>query len=335
MKAYVLGGTGYTGGELIRLLTAHPEIDSFKASSRSKAGELISDSHPNLKCLLDQRFIEYESSAVDADVVFCCLPHKASMKVLEPLIESGHRVIDLSADFRFEDEKIYRENYASHACPMLLGEAVYGLPELYREEIRKTSLVANPGCYATAAILALLPLMKQRGLDLTRIVVDAKSGTSGAGAKPNVFLNSSETAANLKPYKVTGHRHQPEIDHILSRLNPDVSVNFTPTLAPFTRGIQETIHIFGEPIGDPRKAYEDHYKNECFVRVVSDSFISNVVHSNFCDIAVFYDEGKRRLVTVSCIDNLIKGAAGQAIQNMNLMLGFKESKGLMQIPYHP
>jgi len=334
LKAYVAGGSGYTGGELLRILARHPEIDEVEATSRTYEGESIAGVHPNLKDVLDGNFVDFDLDGVDADIVFLCLPHTKSMPHVPGLLDNGLPVVDLSADYRIGDARIYKRYYTSHENPDFLDEAVYGLPELNKNRIRDARLVANPGCYATAALLGLLPLMGEEELDLVRIVVDAKSGTSGAGAKPKQFLQASEVQGNLKPYKVIGHRHQPEIDYHLQELNQEASVNFTPTLAPFTRGIQETIHVFGG-IRDPQKRYLEYYEDEPFVRVVGDSFVRNVACSNFCDIATFYDRDKRRLVAVSSIDNLIKGASGQAVQNMNLMMGFNEKTGLETLPYHP
>lgn len=334
VKAQVVGATGYTGGELLRLLKLHEKTGSITATSRQYAGEKISSIHPNLSGIYGEKFTEFNPEKTDADIVFLCVPHTKAMGYVPQLLESGHKVIDLSADYRISDPGLYEKHYCIHENPELLEKAVYGLPELNRKKIRKTNLVANPGCYATAAILGLLPLMGEEGLELDKVVVDAKSGTSGAGAKPNKFLHASQVESNLKPYKVTGHRHQPEIQHILSGINPNVSINFTPTLMPFSRGIQETIHVFGE-IENPREKYEKHYEEDPFIRVVDDSFVKNVAYSNYCDIAVFQDTDKNRLVTVSSIDNLMKGASGQAVQNMNLMMGYDESTGLQTIPYNP
>jgi N-acetyl-gamma-glutamyl-phosphate reductase len=334
LDSLVVGGSGYTGGELLRILSIHPQVNRLKTTSRSYKGEPVEKIHPNLAKVAKTKFTEFKPNKVDADVVFLCMPHTKSMPYVPNLLDSGVKIIDLSADYRLKDPSLFEEYYCIHKNPNLLEKAVYGLPELYRKEIKKTQLVANPGCYATAAILGLLPLMNEKKLDLQHIIVDAKSGTSGAGAHPTLFLHASEVEGNLKPYKVTDHRHQPEIDHILQRLNKKVSVHFTPTLAPFTRGIQETIHIFGE-VKNPTQLFESSYKMEPFVRVVEESNIKNVVYSNFCDIAVFYDIKKQRLVVVSSIDNLVKGASGQAVQNMNLMMGYKETEGLDTLPYHP
>ncbi|HHQ45045.1 MAG TPA: N-acetyl-gamma-glutamyl-phosphate reductase [Candidatus Altiarchaeales archaeon] len=333
MKALVVGGSGYTGGELLRILSLHPKVDEVTATSRTYEGRDIPEAHPNLTKVLNGKFRQYKGAG-DADIVFLCLPHTKSMEAVPELLNSGVKVIDLSADYRISDKQVFEKYYCIHKNPELLKKAVYGLPELNRAKIKKASLIANPGCYVTSALLGLIPLMGEKKLDLEHIIVDAKSGTSGAGVKPTQFLHASEVADNLKPYKVIGHRHQPEIDFILQGLNPNASVNFTPTLAPFSRGIQETIHIFGE-IDDPVKIFEKKYAKEPFVRVVSESTVKNVAFSNYCDIAVFYDNEKQRLVVVSSIDNLIKGASGQAVENMNLMMGYGETEGLQTLPYHP
>jgi N-acetyl-gamma-glutamyl-phosphate reductase len=337
MKVLVVGGSGYTGGELLRILLNHPKVDSIEAASRSYAGKPVSDVHPNLRGAYDKAFTEYSEGKVDADVVFLALPHGQSMEYAPKLLDKGVKVVDLSADYRIRDVELYERYYAKHKNPQLLAKAVYGLPELFRDEIKGCSFVANPGCYTTAAILSLAPLkdFKDR-IELNRVVVDAKSGTSGAGAKPTEFLHHCEVDENLKPYKVTGHRHQPEIDHILGRLIPGISVSFTPTLVPVTRGILSNAHVYGDLTGvNLRKHYEKFYRGEGFIRMVDTAYTKNVLHSNICDISVHYDGEKQRAVLISAIDNLVKGAAGQAIQNMNLMLGYAEDEGLKGLGPHP
>ena len=302
MDVTIAGASGYTGSELLRILSQHEKIEGIKATSRTYVGEKISSVHNNLKNILDMKFTDFDLDNIDSDIVFLCLPHTKSMEFAQPLVDQGIKVIDLSADYRIKDTDLFEEYYCIHENPELLQKSVYGLPELNRKSIKKADLIANPGCYATAALLGLIPLMKEDKLDLEHIVVDAKSGTSGAGVKPSSFLQASEVVDNLKPYKVTNHRHQPEIDHILQGINKKASVNFTPTLMPFSRGIQETIHIFGE-VENPEKIYEKFYKKEPFVRITKENQLKNVVYSNYCDISLFYDDKKSRLVTITAIDN--------------------------------
>jgi N-acetyl-gamma-glutamyl-phosphate reductase len=337
MKALVVGGTGYSGGELLRILLGHSKVDDVDASSRGSAGKPVADTHQNLRGICAKKFVEFDASAADADVAFLAVPHGEAMDCAPRLLERGIKVIDLSADYRISDQALYEKYYVKHKSPELLKEAVYGLPELFRDKIRKAKLVANPGCFTTAAILSLAPLgdFKQR-IDAEKVVVDAKSGTSGAGAKLQEWTQHMEVDGSLKIYKAVGHRHQPEIEHIMKRFIPDISVSFTPTLVPTIRGILSNAHVFGDFTGvDLRKHYEGFYKNEEFIRVVDAAYTKNVTYSNYCDISVHYDAEKKRAVIASAIDNLIKGAAGQAVQNMNLIMGYDEAEGIGGIPYHP
>jgi len=336
MKALVVGGSGYTGGELIRILLGHPKVGDVEAMSRSHAGKPASEIHPNLRGIFDKKFLEHDPCKTDADVAFLALPHGQSMEYAPKLLESGVKVVDLSADYRIRDAGLYERYYVKHKNPELLEKAVYGLPELFRNDIKGCGLVANPGCYATAAILSLAPMRDFKGKMDLRVIVDAKSGTSGAGAKPTEFLHHSEVDGNLKPYKVVGHRHQPEIEHILGRLIPGVSVSFTPTLAPTARGILSNAHVFCDTTAaDLAEHYRRRYGRERFVRLVDTACTKNVLYSNYCDISVHYDGEKKRAVLIAAMDNLVKGAAGQAVQNMNLMMGYGEDEGLKTAPYHP
>ncbi len=337
MKALVVGASGYSGGELLRLLTGHPNVDAIEATSRTHAGKPVSDVHQSLRGILDARFAEYVPGKTDADVAFLALPHGEGMGHAPGLLEKGIKVIDIGADYRIRDQKLFERYYVPHKNPELLEEAVYGLPELFREKIRKARLIANPGCYATAAILSLAPLSSFKDkIDLSKIVVDAKSGTSGAGAKPTEFVHHSEVDGGLKIYKAVGHRHQPEIEHILSGLMAGISVSFTPTLVPIVRGILSNAHVFGDLSGvDLPKHYGGYYRGEKFIRIVPEAYTKNVAHSNWCDISPYYDLEKKRAVIVSAIDNLVKGAAGQAVQNMNIISGLPEDTGISSPPYHP
>jgi N-acetyl-gamma-glutamyl-phosphate reductase len=337
MKAFVAGGSGYGGGELLRLLAGHPRVDEIASSSRTYEGKRISAVHPNLSGIVESEFKAHDPSHADADIVFLALPHGQSMEYAPQILECGMKVIDFSADYRMGDARLYGKHYGKHKNPELLEDAVYGLPELFRDDIRKSRLIANPGCYATAALLALKPLSSiSKSLDFNHVIVDAKSGTSGAGAKPSQFLHHSEVFDNIRTYKETGHRHEPEIDHILDCFIKDASVSFTPTLMPVVRGIICNCHIFGDTdIETLRAAYSNDYRKEPFIRVVDAACTKNVLYSNYCDIQPAYDAGKGRAVIVSAIDNLVKGAAGQAMQNMNLLMGYPEDEGLKTPPYHP
>ncbi|MFH0861535.1 MAG: N-acetyl-gamma-glutamyl-phosphate reductase [Candidatus Altiarchaeota archaeon] len=337
MKAIVVGASGYAGGDLVRILARHGKVDEVEASSRAHEGRPVSGVHQNLRGIYDKRFVPFDSSKADADVVFLAVPHGQAMEHVPKLLERGIKVVDLSADYRISDQALYEKYYVKHRSPELLKEAAYGLPELFRERIRKARLVANPGCYTTAAILSLAPMgaFKDR-IDASKVVVDAKSGTSGAGTKAETVYMHTEADESMRIYKAVGHRHQPEIEHVLKAIVPNISVSFTPTLVPMIRGILSNAHVFGDLEGvDLRKHYERFYSKEAFVRVVEESYTKNVTHSNYCDISVFYDAEKKRAVLVSAIDNLIKGAAGQAVQNMNLMFGYDEAEGIDSPPYHP
>lgn len=247
-------------------------------------------------------------------------------------------MIDLGADYRIKDARLYEKYYGlKHESQELLEKAVYGLPEMNRKEIRKADLVANPGCFVTAALLSLLPLSEFKDrIDLSKIVVDADTGTSGAGAAPSEFTHHSEVDENLKPYKVTGHRHQPEIEHVINRVMKGAKISFTPTLAPIIRGILSRTHLFGDLEGvNPREHYARFYDKEPFIRICDIPYVKNVAYTNYCDIGAHYDKEKKRILVIGAIDNLVKGASGQAVQNMNIMSGFKEDEGLKNIPAHP
>jgi len=331
IKVSIVGGSGYTGAELIRILLQHPDAEILHVTSRELEGRPVSARLPNAVGI-DLSYERPDPSRLsDSDVVFCCVHHTASMRIVPSLLESS-KVIDLSADYRFSDKRIYEEAYGvAHSSPDI--EAVYGLPEIHREEIRAARLVANPGCYPTGAILALAPLVSEGLIDLDRIVIDSKSGSSGAGIKPSPFTHHPETSSFVKPYKVTTHRHAPEVDQELSRLaGRRVTVNFTPHLVPISRGILTTCHTFPSSrleLDEVSALYSEFYADSPFVRimeVVPD--LRGVAGSNRCDIGFERDERTGRLVVVSAIDNLTKGASGQAVQNMNLMFGRPEGEGL-------
>jgi len=331
----IIGASGYTGGELIRLLANHSQAEVTVATSRKLAGQPIHKVHPHLQNS-DLKFESVKPEDMEADLVFTATPHGASMNIVPPLVGKGIKVIDLSGDYRFDDINIYEKWYGlKHEHPL---EAVYGLPEIYREEIKKADLVANPGCFPTGAILASLPLVAENLVD--RVIVDAKTGVSGAGVKPSETTMYTNVADNVIPYLVTNHRHAPEIQEKLSKFG-DVTVHFTPHLVPVIRGILSTVHAF--PLEDVtssyvKELYDNYYKGEPFVNVLDVGEIprlSSVRGSNYCHIGIFEQDENGRLVIGSSIDNMVKGASGQAIHNMNIMYAFKETESLEYLGLHP
>jgi N-acetyl-gamma-glutamyl-phosphate reductase len=343
IKVGIIGASGYSGGELLRILASHPDAEVAYATSRSNENKKISAVHPNLKGLLDIRFCDPlpDDVASYCDLVFTATPHKTSMKIVPILLENGSKVVDLSGDFRFRDISTYERYYETkHEHPEI--KAVYGLPELHRKEIKKARLVANPGCYPTTCILGLIPAVKAGILEVDRIVADAKSGVTGAGASPSLTTHFCMANESVLAYNTTSHRHMPEIEQELRAFDSRVKVSFVPHLVPLNRGISTTLHCFlSEKKGDEdvRALYKEFYENEAFVRVLEvgeTPKLSAVRGSNFNDIGCFkIDEERNRLIIVSASDNLVKGASGQAVQNMNLMLNLKETSGLDAIGLHP
>lgn len=335
LEVGIIGANGYTGGELLRLLNGHSQAEVTVATSRRFAGEPVYKVHPHLRNL-DLKFEAVNPEDMEADLVFTATPHGASMNIVPPLVEKGIRVIDLSGDYRFDDLEVYEKWYGFKQKHPL--DAVYGLPEIFREEIKKANLVANPGCFPTGAILACLPLVKEDLVD--KVIIDSKTGISGAGVKPtesNMFANVSD---NVTPYLVTTHRHGPEIQEKLSKFG-DVGVSFTPHLVPVIRGIYSTVHTF--PVREVssshvKELYDEFYRGEPFVNVLDVGEVprlSSVRGSNYCHIGIFEQDDNGRLVVASSIDNLVKGASGQAIHNMNIMHGFKETESLEHLGLHP
>jgi len=343
ISAGILGATGYAGAELARLLYHHPRVQVTSVASIEGVGQRLGEYFPHLWPF----DLTIKEELGEVEVVFAALPHAVAAKLLLPFIERGLPVIDLSADFRLKDVAEYERWYKTeHPRPQLLQEAVYGLPELHREEIVGCQLVANPGCYPTSAILALAPAVKA-GLIEGDIVVDSKSGASGAGRSPGLTTQLAEAGEGISAYALDGHRHLPEIVQELALLaeGPAPRVTFVPHLLPTARGILSTCYaplaagIAGgleEPARAVRQAYEDFYRDEPFVRVVdAPPQTKHTRGSNFCLIYPTVDARTGRLIVVSCLDNLVKGAAGQAIQNMNLMLGFPETAGLEELSLYP
>jgi N-acetyl-gamma-glutamyl-phosphate reductase len=337
MKVTVVGGSGYSGSELLRILARHPKVGELRATSRQYEGKKASSLHQNLLSIYDKEFEPLSEKTLDADVVFLATPHGESMTIAPKLLEKGIKVIDLSADYRFKDPHVYEMYYQKHTSPQLCKKSVYGLPEAYRRDIKKARLVANPGCYPTSVILGMLPLagMKKK-CDVKRITVDSMSGTSGAGSKPTEFLHHSEVNENLKVYNVGKHRHRPEIEAVVSeQFKSSVRMSFTPTLVPIIRGIQSNIHVYCNTSFDLMGYYRKFYLEEPFVRITETPAVKNVAHTNYCDIGCWYDKNASQMTIITAIDNLVKGAAGQAVQNMNIMQGFEETTGLATIAGHP
>ena len=343
IKAGIINVTGYAGVELARILARHPDVEITSVTGRSAAGKELSEVFPHLAAI-DATITEDLTGSVD--VVFSALPHAASAERLGPMLSNGVRAVDISADFRLKDMSEYAEWYqVDHPHPELVEDAVYGLPELGREDIAAAKLVANPGCYPTAAILAIAPALKA-GLIEADVIVDAKSGVSGAGRKVSVDYLYSEVNENLKAYAMGGHRHMPEISQEMRRIDPSTEprVTFIPHLAPMTRGILATCYAplkSGVSSGDGleaavREAYESFYADAPFAHVAAGPpETKHTLGNNDCIVYPTVDTRTGRLIAVGCIDNLVKGAAGQAVQNMNLMFGMAEDEGLRQMALYP
>jgi N-acetyl-gamma-glutamyl-phosphate reductase len=341
IKVGIVGGTGYTGVELLRLLALHPNAELTVITSRGEAGLPVADMFPSLRGYVDLKFSD--PAQVDlsvCDVVFFATPNGIAMQQARDLLAKGVRVIDLAADFRIKDIAMWEKWYGmTHACPELVADAVYGLPEINREKIKQAKLVANPGCYPTAVQLGFMPLLESGAIAPTFLIADAKSGVSGAGRKAEVHALLAEAGDNFKAYGVSGHRHLPEISQGLRAMaNRDVGLTFTPHLLPMIRGIHATLYAKLTKSVDLQKLFEERYANELFVDVLpkgSHPETRSVRGSNQCRIAVHQPQGGDTVVILSVIDNLVKGAAGQAVQNMNIMFGFNETTGLDIVPLLP
>jgi N-acetyl-gamma-glutamyl-phosphate reductase len=345
LKVAIVGASGYTGVELLRILHSHPEVAVTCVTSEQNAGRPVSDVFPTLRGRIDIPLenLEPVKIAEKVDIVFTALPHKAAMEVVPTFLKMGKDVIDLSADYRIHDADLYGRWYSPHLNPELLAQAVYGIPELRRAQIAEASLVANPGCYPTSVILGLAPLLKSKVIDPASIIVDAKSGVTGAGRSAKVDNLYCEVNEGFKAYGVGGvHRHIPEIEQELSLLaGKELAISFTPHLVPMDRGILSTIYT--NPLGKVAASelitlYETFYDGEPFVRVLPEGSFPSTAHvrgSNFCDIGISVDERTGRVIVISAIDNLVKGASGQAVQNMNLLCGLPETLGLDFLPIFP
>jgi N-acetyl-gamma-glutamyl-phosphate reductase len=342
IKAGIVGGTGYTGVELLRLLAAHPDVDLQVITSRSEAGMPVAEMFPNLRGHVDLAFSAPDARVLQScDVVFFATPNGTAMTMARELLDAGVRVIDLAADFRIKDLAVWETWYGmQHACPELVAEAVYGLPEVNREAIRNARLVANPGCYPTAVTLGFLPLVEQGLVSLDGLVADAKSGVSGAGRKAAVGMLLAEVEGSFKAYGVPGHRHLPEIRQNLAvAAGKDVGLTFVPHLLPMIRGIHATLYArLAVTSTDLQALFMERYAGEPFVDVLppgSHPETRSVRGNNVCRIAVHRPQDSDTVVVLSIIDNLVKGAAGQAVQNMNVMFGRKETMGLDAIAVLP
>ncbi|NOX96511.1 MAG: N-acetyl-gamma-glutamyl-phosphate reductase [Nitrospirae bacterium] len=346
LKVGIVGATGYGGEELIRLLLSHPEVEITVLAAKMEGEKLsISEIFPAFEGKIDLPCsdLDIEKMAADSELVFLALPHKVSMEMAARFLSLGKKVIDFSADYRFNEAQIYEEWYeVKHTRKELLKEAVYGLPELNREEIKQARLIANPGCYPTSVILGAAPLVSRGLVDPENIIADSKTGVSGAGRWPGKGFHFGEIQENFKAYKVAGHRHQPEMEEQLGRLAREKTrITFTPHLAPMKRGILSTIYMNLKKKESPeelRQIYKDFYEDEPFVRITEpDKFpeTKDVWGSNYCHIGFKVDERAGRAIVISAIDNLIKGASGQAVQNMNIMWGFEEDEGLDHLGPRP
>ena len=342
IRVAIIGATGYAGAELVRILSAHPEVELMVLTSRQFAGVRFDQVYPAFNGLIDLVCEAYSQDRIcdRADVVFMALPHRLPMSFVPELIERKKKVIDLSADFRFNDATIYETAYQEHTAKELLASAVYGLSEIYAEQIGKATLIGNPGCYPTSVLLPLIPLLKKGLLDPSTLIADSKSGVSGAGRSLALASHYCEANESFKPYKVAVHRHNPEMDAILSReAQKPVSITFVPHLVPMTRGMLTT--IYATPAAnlqarDVTDCYTAAYSQRPFIRLCSQDRLPDTLivrGTNYCDIGFKLDERNNRLILISAIDNLVKGAAGQAVQNMNIMMGFDETAGLLSVPY--
>ncbi len=349
MRIGIIGGTGYVGGELLRLLLMHPQAEVTTVTSRQSAGEYVYNVHPNLRGLTQLKFVPMDVAELrkNCDLIFAATPHGGSVQLVPTLLEAGMKVIDMSADYRLKSPTDYETYYGwKHSHPEMLKDATYGLPELHREEIKKAKLVACPGCEATAAILGLAPIVKAGLVDKDKIVVDLKVGSSGGGSKPTPASHHPERSSGVRPYKVVGHRHIAEVEQELDALtNEPVKISFTPHAVNMVRGILATIHTFPKQKIENKdlwRAFRGMYGNEPFIRMVKyqkgpyqlpDPKVA--VGTNFCDVGFEIDEHANRLLIFTALDNMVKGASGQGVQCLNIIMGIDETTGLKSTGFHP
>lgn len=340
VKVGIIGASGYAGAELYRLLLNHPHVEIVAISSQSYEGKMISHLYPSFYGVFDMTFTNDQEVIEKADMIFASLPHGLSEKYAKQCDEQGKKFIDLGADFRLDQEKDYQQWYQhDYQYPQLHEKQVYGLSEVNREQIKQASIIGNPGCYPTSITLGLYPLLKNHMHKDEKIIIDSKSGTTGAGKSLTEDTHFPKCNESFHPYKIASHRHTPEIEQELSKMaHQAVHVMFTPHLLPVNRGIISTIYVplkDNVDFDDVYDIYQKTYQDEYFIRVLPKEQVADlkfVQYSNFCDLSLHYDERYHQLIVVSTIDNMVKGAAGQAIQNMNLMYGFDEKEGLMMVP---
>jgi N-acetyl-gamma-glutamyl-phosphate reductase len=344
VKVAVFGASGYTGLELMRFLVRHPGVELVGLTSREYQGRPVGEVFPALAHIVEQAFVAPDPAAIAAaaELVFLAVPHKTAMELAPPLLAAGLRVVDLSADFRFRDQGVYEAWYQPHSAPELLKDAVYGLPELYRDKLPGARLVGNPGCYPTCVILGFAPLLKEGLVDPVSLIADCKSGVSGAGRGASLATSYCEVTDSMRAYKVADHRHSPEMEQELTFLaGKKAKVTFTPHLAPMSRGILGTLYAqLVKPLTDADlyDLYTAFYRDQPFVRIQPPGnwpSTQQVRGSNYCDLGFKADRERGRVIVVSAIDNLIRGASGLAVQNFNLMMGFPETLGLELAPMAP
>ena len=341
IRVGVIGATGYAGAELVRILSGHPDVTLAALTSRQYAGRRFDQVYPSMTGWVDLVCEAYDIESLSSriDVAFLALPHKLPMALVPDLLNNKIKVVDLSADFRFRDVKAYENHYQPHAAPQLLESTVYGLSEVYADKIRTTDLVGNPGCYPTSVLLPLVPLIQADLIDTRRLIADAKSGVSGAGREATLATHFCQVNESFKAYKVGVHRHTPEMAAILSEhAGKSVDLTFVPHLVPLTRGMETTIYASprqGVSARDIEACLRNYYQGRPFVRICGQTppDTLNVKGTNCCDIGAVLDGNSGLLVLMSAIDNLVKGAAGQAVQNMNIMMGLEETAGLKPSPY--
>ena len=342
IRTGILGATGYAGAELVRILAGHPDVTLEILTSSQYVGVPFDKVYPSMTGSVDIVCTEFELEEVcnKTDVIFISLPHKLSMQIVPDILKKGKRVIDLSADFRFKNHFTYESAYQEHSAKELLQEAVYGLCELYADSIRQARLIGNPGCYPTSALLPLIPLIREGLVDADTVIVDSKSGASGAGRSLSLKTHFCEVAESFKAYNVGRHRHAPEMEEILSaESGKPVCITFVPHLIPMSRGMLST--IYATTTSDlssamVQKCFSDYYGDKQFIRLRDDGQPPDTLHvrgTNYCDIGFKVDQHNHRIILMSAIDNLVKGAAGQAVQNMNIMMDLKETAGLLHVPY--
>ena len=344
MKASIIGATGYTGAELLRILAGHDEVELVHITSESYTNSCIGEVYPHLNKVYQKKLVnmsDLEKITLDSDVLFVGLPHGHAVEIYKKIRHTDVRVIDLGADYRFHDTSVYEKWYKLEHKDKET-KAVYGLCELYRDKIRKAKILANPGCYVTASIMAIVPLLKNKLIEPDSIIVDAKSGVSGAGRSLALGSHFAEVYDSFRPYGVANHRHTPEIEQVYSEFaGQEIKISFTPHLLPIDRGILATCYAdlkAGVDKAALDKAFQQTYENEYFVRLMQEGTlpaVKNVRGSNFIDIAWQVDERTGRVIVMSVLDNLVKGASGQAVQNMNIMFELPENMGLKQLPLYP